>query len=95
MPGSRTKNHKGAVADFEQAVSTRPKYTAAYIGRADAKVGLGQFQKAVADNDQTVCLEPEMPHLYLNRSLAKAGFGQHTETRADLSSRSGICAGGW
>lgn len=41
--------YKGSVADFSKAISIRPKYTAAYIGRDDAKIGPGQYEEAIAD----------------------------------------------
>ena len=37
--------YEGAIADFEQAINIRPKYTDAYIKRADAKVGLGNIRR--------------------------------------------------
>ena len=51
--------YKGAVADFSQAISIRPKYTAAYIGRGDARIGLGLYEEAIADFDQALQLQPD------------------------------------
>ena len=42
----RAGKYKGAIADFDQVINIRPKYTNAYINRADAKIGLGQYEEA-------------------------------------------------
>ena len=40
----RAGKYKGAIADFDQVINIRPKYTNAYINRADAKIRLGQHR---------------------------------------------------
>ena len=41
--------YKGAIVGSNQAISIRPKYTAAYIGRGDARIGLGLYEEAISD----------------------------------------------
>ena len=64
--------YEGAIADFDRVINIRPKYTDAYINRADAKSGLGLYEEAVADFDQALQLQPDDASAYISRGNARA-----------------------
>ena len=63
----RAGKYKGAIADFDQVINIRSKYTNAYINRADAKIRLGQYEEVVADFEQAIRLQPDDASVYISR----------------------------
>ena len=61
-----------------------PKYTAAYIGRGNAKIGLGQYEEAIDDFDQALQLQPDDPDVYYNRGFAKFMLGRYQGAIVDF-----------
>ena len=77
--------YKGAIADFERVINIRPKYTDAYINRADAKIGLGLYEEAVADFDQALQLQPDDASAYYQSGrMQSSELGQYQEAIADF-----------
>ena len=84
MARFKEDKYKGAVADFDEAISIRPNYTAAYIGRGNAKIGLGQHEEAIDDFDQALQLRPDDPNVYYNRGFAKFMLGRYQGAIVDF-----------
>lgn len=80
-------NYRGAVADFDKAISIRPKYMVAYIGRGNAKIELGRYEEAIADFDQALHLGSDLKSdeldSYRGRAFAKFMLGRYRESIAD------------
>jgi len=68
----------------------QPYFAGAYVNRAQARIELGQFQKAITDYDQAVRLQPESAYVYFNRGLTRAEIGLSREALADLKAALGF-----
>ena len=83
----KDENYRGAVADFDKAISIRPKYIVAYIGRGNAKIRLGRYEEAIADFDQALLLGSDLKSdeldSYRGRAFAKFMLGRYRESIAD------------
>jgi tetratricopeptide (TPR) repeat protein len=65
-------DYRGALADYNQAISLNPKYFLAYNNRANLKVGkLNDIPGALADYNQAISLNPKYSDAHYNRALLK------------------------
>jgi tetratricopeptide (TPR) repeat protein len=67
-------DYKGAVADYDMAISIDPKYVDAYIGRSMAKTGLQDNQGAITDLNTAISIDPKSINAYLARAYIKHDF---------------------
>jgi tetratricopeptide (TPR) repeat protein len=70
------KDHKGAIADYDEAIRLKPDFANAYYSRGLAKSALGDKQGAIADYTEAIRLNPDYAAAaYNNRGLAKSDLG--------------------
>ena len=81
----RTGDHKGAIADYTQAISLKPDYVDAYINRGSAKSRLGQHFAAISDYDIAIRLKPDDADAYYNRGNVKDELGHHVAAILDYN----------
>jgi tetratricopeptide (TPR) repeat protein len=77
------QDYKGAIADYDQAISLNPKYAEAYDRRGKGRYRLGDKQGAITDFTQTISLNPKYAEAYNNRGLARSGLGDRQGAIAD------------
>jgi tetratricopeptide (TPR) repeat protein len=68
---SEKNDFRGALTDYDQAISLNPKYSAAYNNRGNLKDDLNDPQGALADYDQAISLNPQDAYAYNNRGVLK------------------------
>ena len=56
----RSEAAHGALKFFDQAIEINPEFALAYVGRAGAHYGVGDFDQAFADLEQAVAFAPEV-----------------------------------
>ncbi len=66
-------DYPGAIAGFDRAIAAKPKYTAAYIARAEANLYLGNESAVVRDANLALQLNPKSDDAYALRGMGKAG----------------------
>ncbi len=82
-----TKEHlhdfKGALADYNQALSLNPRYAVGYCNRGGAEYNLGHYSKAIADFKRAIKFKNdyEKAYFFLGSAEMKAGKN-HSATRA-------------
>jgi tetratricopeptide (TPR) repeat protein len=62
---------RGSLADYNQAISLNPKYSAAYYNRGNLKDDLNDPQSALADFNIAISLDPKYSAAYNNRGFIK------------------------
>jgi tetratricopeptide (TPR) repeat protein len=83
----REKADKGgyvnAIKDYDTAIRLNPRFTEAYLNRADAKTTLGLYAAAITDYDAVIHLKPDSVEAYVMPGFVKTDLGQYTEAIAD------------
>jgi tetratricopeptide (TPR) repeat protein len=74
-----------AVSDFEAAISLHDNLPNAYLGRAEARMGLAEFSKALADVDKAGELGAPPPQIARVRGLIYFFMGRNEEAIAEFS----------
>jgi Trypsin-like peptidase domain/TPR repeat/Tetratricopeptide repeat len=65
-------DYRGALADYNQAISLNPKFSNAYNNRAVLKyTKLNDIQGALTDYNQAISLNPKFSNAYNNRAVLK------------------------
>ena len=77
-------DHKGAIADYNQALEIRPQYPRAYSNRGITKHNMGDHKGAIADYNQALEIRPQYANAYNNRGNAKDSMGDHEGAIADF-----------
>ncbi|OHB72297.1 MAG: hypothetical protein A2W23_07130 [Planctomycetes bacterium RBG_16_43_13] len=85
-------DHKGAIADFDEAIKMNQKYVEAYRNRAFANVMLHKYDDAVDDYDNIIVLNPEDARAYVSRGNTKCRGGDYKGARVDWEKAIGINA---
>jgi tetratricopeptide (TPR) repeat protein len=70
LQGSRkakSKDYKGAIADYDQAIRLSPNNASAYSNRGFARGELGENQGALSDYDQAIRINPKVAYAYGQR----------------------------
>jgi tetratricopeptide (TPR) repeat protein/V8-like Glu-specific endopeptidase len=69
---SEKNDFRGALADYDRAISLNPKYLAAYNNRGLLKAKkLNDSQGALADYNKAISLDPQYANAYSNRGVLK------------------------
>jgi tetratricopeptide (TPR) repeat protein len=69
---TKLNDFKGALNDYNQAISLNPKYSAAYSNRANLKNDeLNDTKGALTDLSQAISLNPKLPEAYFSRANLK------------------------
>jgi tetratricopeptide (TPR) repeat protein len=81
---TRRADHKGALADYSQAIKLEPT-DAAYRGkRGDTLIELGMVKKAIADYTIAIALAPKVPVHHSSRAAAYEKIGERSKAIADV-----------
>jgi tetratricopeptide (TPR) repeat protein len=72
---ANSKDYKGAIADYNEAIRLKPDYDFAYVNRGNAKYGLGDKQGSIADYNEAIRLNPNYALAFNNRGDAKNNLG--------------------
>ena len=78
------KQHKEAIADFDEAIRLKPVFAAAYFNRGLVKNAVKQHKEALADFDEAIRLKLDYAVAYNNRGHAKAALGLKDVARKDF-----------
>ena len=76
-------DHKGAIADYDEAIRLKPDYASAFNNRGNAKGKLGDHQGAIADFDEAIRLKPDFAEAFNNRGNAKQDLEDYQGAVAD------------
>jgi tetratricopeptide (TPR) repeat protein/S1-C subfamily serine protease len=76
-------DRKGALSDYNQAISINPQYAIAYNNRGIAKYALGDRKGAILDYDQAININPQFVVAYANRGGAKSDLGDRKGAMID------------
>jgi tetratricopeptide (TPR) repeat protein/S1-C subfamily serine protease len=76
-------DNKGALADYNTAISINPQYALPYSNRGGLKAELGDNKAAIADFDTAIRLDPQFAIPYSNRGLTKSKLGDNKGALAD------------
>ncbi|MFA5644942.1 MAG: tetratricopeptide repeat protein [Candidatus Ratteibacteria bacterium] len=76
---------KGAMEDYQKAISRDPSYLEAYISRGSLWGALGKYREAVADFEKVLEVRPNASIALNNRGVAYASMGKREEARDDFS----------
>lgn len=75
----------GAAADYGQALTMRPDYLPALIGRGIAYREMDNPDRAIADFDQAIKLDPKNAKAIYERGVAKRKSGDAAGADADIA----------
>jgi tetratricopeptide (TPR) repeat protein len=76
---------KGALKDYDQALSQVPKDADTYVNRGIVQDELGQHKAAIADYTKALALKPNQHLAYYNRANAQLQLKQYPGAIADYS----------
>ena len=74
----------GAIAAYDQAISSNPNDTGLYRVRGDAYGQLGQFDKALADYDKALSIKPNDADILIGRGYFHTEMGTLESALADF-----------
>lgn len=69
---NRIDDHDKALADLDQAVTLKPKFSRAWYQRGNVYSDKGMFDQAIADYDRVLGLKPKHARALANRCRARA-----------------------
>jgi class 3 adenylate cyclase len=75
----------GAVRRFDDAISAQPDFIDAYVGRAEARRSLIQYELSLEDCNKILQLNPDEPRGYNCRGLGRQLLQQYDASLADLN----------
>jgi tetratricopeptide (TPR) repeat protein len=70
-------NKRGAILEFDRAISIYPRIAEAYNNRGAIKFELGDLQGAMADCNKATSINPSFAGAYLNRGLIQSKLGNY------------------
>jgi lipoprotein NlpI len=79
-----------AIADYDRALSLRPRFLLALYNRAIAKKALGRLDEALVDLDAALALDGDLFHAYAIRGDILIEFGRLDEAQADYDRAAAI-----
>lgn len=75
---------KGAISDFDRALSLKEDWGEAYYNRAVAKTMLKDYSGAIVDYDRMIDLKKGGAEVYYNRGIARLAQGHPKEAILDF-----------
>jgi tetratricopeptide (TPR) repeat protein len=83
---SKSKDYKGSIADYDQAIRINPNNAVAYSNRGYARRKLGDNQGAIADYDRAIEIDPKVAFNYGRRGwLRYREFKDPRSALADMN----------
>ncbi|HEY9811367.1 MAG TPA: tetratricopeptide repeat protein [Halomicronema sp.] len=82
---SQEGDHRGAIANYTQALRFNAKDAELYYKRANAHYDLGEYAQAIVDYTQAIKLNPNYADAYYNRADAKSQSGDGVGVIEDLN----------
>ena len=76
-------DYKGAIADYDEAISINPNDAMTYYNRGRAKHDLKDYKGAIADYDKSIRINPYQAAAYHLRGLAKENLNDYEGAVAD------------
>lgn len=73
------KNYEAAIADYNQAIASRPDWAKAYFGRGLVYFEMGRYEQAIDDYTQAIELQADYSKAYNNRGLAYENLNRRKE----------------
>jgi tetratricopeptide (TPR) repeat protein/V8-like Glu-specific endopeptidase len=80
----RQGDYPGAISGFDRAIAAKPKYTAAYIARAEANLYLSNDTEVVRDANLALKLNPKSADAYALRGVGRTTLGDSQGAFADF-----------
>ena len=80
-------DYRGAIKDFDQAISDNPKDSIAYTAKGRSKISLGSYQEAINDCNKSINIDSTGGNgmSYSCRGIAYISIGKKDEGCLDLS----------
>lgn len=75
---------KIALGDFNEVIKAAPKFQNAYVSRAEAYVGLKQYDKAIDDCNEALRLDSKFARAWGVRGMSYQRKGDKKKAEADL-----------
>ncbi|MBW4539830.1 MAG: tetratricopeptide repeat protein [Myxacorys chilensis ATA2-1-KO14] len=79
----RAKFYKGAIEEFNRAISIDPKFKEAYSGKGFAYMQLGDLQNAIASYNQILRVDPDSASAYSGLALVRQRLGDFQQSVTD------------
>lgn len=79
-------NYTEAVASFTEAIELNPDDIEAYLGRAEAYIGLKQYDDAKADYGTAIEKAADQPYLQAEAYIGRAEINEQTDENEDALS---------
>ncbi|MFK8056593.1 MAG: tetratricopeptide repeat protein [Saprospiraceae bacterium] len=80
---SKLGNKKGAIEDFDQAISINPNYVEAYQNRGAEKDEIEDYEGAIEDYNRSIEVNPESVLAYFNRGNTNYRLNNKEQACAD------------
>src|SRR5262250_2644019 len=77
--------YREAIADFNRALESNPRYAEAYHGRGLVYGNLGRLDEAIADATRALEVNPKLEVPYTTRGAAYLDKGRPAEAMADFN----------
>jgi class 3 adenylate cyclase/Tfp pilus assembly protein PilF len=78
-------NAAQAVSSFDEAIRAQPDFVDAYVGRAEARRMLDQYELSLEDCERVIQLQPDEPRGYNCRGLGRQHLKQYDASLRDLN----------
>ncbi len=85
-----TRDYRGAIKDYNNAIEINPMFSEAYYARASAKGNLQDYKGANADLTKAIEINPKFISAYYNRGISYAALGQHDKAIAQTIPQTGL-----
>jgi Flp pilus assembly protein TadD len=81
---------KGAILDYNKAISLNANYPGIYNHRGFTRHNLGDFKGAIADFNKALSLNPKFPEAYQNRGITRNALGDKQGAITDLKTAANL-----
>ena len=88
-----TKDFRGALEDYDKALSVKHDYAQAYVNKGIALSALNDKQGALVQYDAAIKIKPDLFQAHFNKANTKTGLGLLDEALAEYTLALGISPG--